>query len=108
MRDAQVIVAATPVLLLLIGIEWLVGLRRGRNTCRLNDALKCAGKVATLADQDAGPKGVFVDFFGRPASTHEAIALMAWRFHGRRRPRGPTAAALRPAPGRGERLLQPL
>ena len=47
---------------------------------RLNDALKCAGKVATLADQDAGPKGVFVDFFGRPASTHKAIALMALEF----------------------------
>ncbi|MBN9118884.1 MAG: lipid A biosynthesis acyltransferase [Planctomycetes bacterium] len=47
---------------------------------RIEDVLKESGKVATLADQDAGPKGVFVDFFGRPASTHKAIALMALKF----------------------------
>ena len=47
---------------------------------RLTEALKRGGKVATLADQDAGPRGVFVDFFGRPASTHKAIALMALEF----------------------------
>src|SRR5437879_3688232 len=35
------------------------------------------GLLATLADQDAGQRGVFVDFFGRPASTHKAVALMA-------------------------------
>jgi sterol desaturase/sphingolipid hydroxylase (fatty acid hydroxylase superfamily) len=43
MQGAQVIVLATPVFLLLIGIEWLVGLRRGRNTYRLNDALNSIG-----------------------------------------------------------------
>ena len=47
---------------------------------RLTDVLKAGGKVATLSDQDAGPRGVFVDFFGRPASTHKAIALMAIEF----------------------------
>ena len=47
---------------------------------RLNDALRRGGKVATLADQDAGPRGVFVDFFGRPASAHKAVALMALEF----------------------------
>ncbi len=47
---------------------------------RLTDALNGKGKVATLADQDAGPRGVFVDFFGRPASTHKAIALLARQF----------------------------
>jgi KDO2-lipid IV(A) lauroyltransferase len=35
------------------------------------------GIIATLADQDAGQRGLFVDFFGRPASTHKAIALLA-------------------------------
>lgn len=47
---------------------------------RLTEALAAGGKVGTLADQDAGPRGVFVDFFGRPASTHKAIALMAIEF----------------------------
>ncbi|HEV3261629.1 MAG TPA: lysophospholipid acyltransferase family protein [Gemmataceae bacterium] len=35
------------------------------------------GVIATLADQDAGQRGLFVDFFNRPASTHKAIALLA-------------------------------
>jgi KDO2-lipid IV(A) lauroyltransferase len=39
--------------------------------------LKGGGVLATLADQDAGQRGLFVDFFGRPASTHKAIALLA-------------------------------
>lgn len=47
---------------------------------RLEGVLKAGGKVATLGDQDAGPKGVFVDFFGRPASAHKAVALMAIEF----------------------------
>lgn len=48
---------------------------------RLTEALKGNAKVATLADQDAGPRGVFVDFFGRPASAHKAVALMALEFN---------------------------
>ena len=35
------------------------------------------GVIATLGDQDAGQRGLFVDFFGRPASTHKAVALLA-------------------------------
>ncbi len=33
--------------------------------------------VAFIGDQDAGRKGLFVDFFGRPASTYKSIALLA-------------------------------
>jgi KDO2-lipid IV(A) lauroyltransferase len=43
----------------------------------INAILDGGGIVATLGDQDAGPKGLFVDFFGRPASTHKAVALLA-------------------------------
>jgi KDO2-lipid IV(A) lauroyltransferase len=50
---------------------------------RLEGVLRAGGKVATLADQDAGPRGVFVDFFGRPASAHKAVALMAVEFGAR-------------------------
>jgi KDO2-lipid IV(A) lauroyltransferase len=47
---------------------------------RLTEVLEAKAKVGTLADQDAGPRGIFVEFFGRPASTHKAIALMAIEF----------------------------
>ena len=35
------------------------------------------GTMTFLADQYAGPKGCWVEFFGRPASAHKAIALLA-------------------------------
>jgi KDO2-lipid IV(A) lauroyltransferase len=34
-------------------------------------------KLCLLGDQAAGKKGCWVDFFGRPASTHKAIALFS-------------------------------
>lgn len=39
--------------------------------------LRSGQVLSFIADQDAGEKGMFVDFFGRPASTHKAIALLA-------------------------------
>lgn len=42
--------------------------------------LASGGMLATLGDQDAGQRGLYVDFFGRPASTHKAMALMALEY----------------------------
>ena len=42
--------------------------------------LESGGMLATLGDQDAGQRALYVDFFGRPASTHKAMALMALQF----------------------------
>jgi len=41
------------------------------------ELLEKKGSVSFIADQDAGRKGLFVDFFGRPASTYKAIGLLA-------------------------------
>jgi KDO2-lipid IV(A) lauroyltransferase len=48
---------------------------------RIQAVLASGGALATLADQDAGQRGQFVDFFNRPASTHKAVALLALRFN---------------------------
>lgn len=47
---------------------------------RIQAVLARNGVLATLGDQDAGPRGLFVDFFGRPASTHKAVALLALEY----------------------------
>lgn len=69
--------------------EFLLGVRekRGQRIVDKRGALKEApavldkqGAVAFIADQDAGPKGMFVDFFGRPASTYKSIGLLAMRY----------------------------
>ena len=44
---------------------------------KIQGILAKGGVIATMGDQDAGQRGLFVDFFGRPASTHKAIALLA-------------------------------
>jgi Kdo2-lipid IVA lauroyltransferase/acyltransferase len=44
---------------------------------RIEQILKEGGIISTLGDQDAGQRGLFVNFFNRPASTHKAIALLA-------------------------------
>ncbi|MDR1959698.1 MAG: lysophospholipid acyltransferase family protein [Planctomycetaceae bacterium] len=36
--------------------------------------------MAFLADQSAGPKGCWVDFFGHPASTYKAMALLSLQY----------------------------
>ena len=44
---------------------------------RIEDVLQAGNALATLGDQDAGARGLFVNFFNRPASTHKAIALLS-------------------------------
>jgi Kdo2-lipid IVA lauroyltransferase/acyltransferase len=39
--------------------------------------LNGGGVLSFLCDQDAGQNGLYVDFFGRPASTHKSIAILA-------------------------------
>lgn len=46
----------------------------------LVELLDKGGNVGLLGDQDAGRRGVFVEFFGRPASTFKSIALMALEY----------------------------
>ncbi|MBY0588957.1 lysophospholipid acyltransferase family protein [bacterium] len=41
------------------------------------ETLRDRQPLVTVADQSAGVRGLFVDFFGRPASTHKAISLLA-------------------------------
>lgn len=41
----------------------------------IEEVLQKGGLLQVLGDQSAGPKGCWVDFFGKPASYHKAIAL---------------------------------
>ncbi|MBI1831707.1 MAG: hypothetical protein HYR84_09685 [Planctomycetes bacterium] len=49
------------------------------DTRRMTELLDAGGTLCTLGDQDAGSRGLYVDFFGQPASTHKAIARLAQR-----------------------------
>jgi KDO2-lipid IV(A) lauroyltransferase len=55
-------------------------LDKNRDYELMKQVLAEGGVLATLGDQDAGQRGLFVDFFGRPASTHKAIALFALEY----------------------------
>ena len=49
-----------------------------KGAAKLMDKLTSNGaSLGFIADQDAGRKGVFVDFFGRKASTYKSIGLLA-------------------------------
>ena len=58
--------------------------RAGQNIIDKKGAAELMAKMASsgaalgfIADQDAGRKGIFVDFFGRKASTYKSIGLLA-------------------------------
>lgn len=66
--------------------EYLYGIRQKKGQKILNkkgvsndidDVLKSGATLGIIADQDAGRKGVFVDFFGRKASAYKSIGLAA-------------------------------
>jgi KDO2-lipid IV(A) lauroyltransferase len=46
-----------------------------------HELLAAGTAVGFIGDQDAGRKGIFVDFFGRPASTYKSIGLLAMAVH---------------------------
>ena len=42
---------------------------------RIQEVLEAGGILSILGDQHAGTKGVWIDFLGRPAACHKALAL---------------------------------
>lgn len=56
-------------------------LDKNEDVQEIEQVVASAGRLCTLADQDAGPRGLFVNFFGRPASTHKGIALLALQYN---------------------------
>src|SRR5260370_9324904 len=48
---------------------------------RILDLLAGGGGLGMVGDQDAGPRGLFVNFFGRPASTFKSIALLSLEYN---------------------------
>jgi KDO2-lipid IV(A) lauroyltransferase len=46
----------------------------------VTEVLEQHGAVGFIADQNAGSKGIFVDFFGRAASTYKSIGLLAMEY----------------------------
>ena len=55
-------------------------LDKNRDYQRMLDILERGGGLGLLGDQDAGPRGLFVDFLGRPASTFKSIAVLSLRY----------------------------
>ncbi len=47
----------------------------------IQSVLAAGGILGTLADQDAGSRGLYVNFFGRPASTHKAVAILSLEYN---------------------------
>jgi KDO2-lipid IV(A) lauroyltransferase len=47
---------------------------------RILDILARGGNLGMVGDQDAGQRGLFVNFLGRPASTFKSIALLSLKF----------------------------
>lgn len=69
--------------------DWLMNVRQRQGsriiakkgaTDEVTAILEQKGVVGFVADQNAGSKGIFVDFFGRKASTYKSIGLLAMQY----------------------------
>lgn len=69
--------------------EWVLGVREKKGqiilskrgvTTTAQEVLEKRGVIGFIADQNAGPKGMFVPFFGRLASTYKSIGLLAIQY----------------------------
>jgi Kdo2-lipid IVA lauroyltransferase/acyltransferase len=69
--------------------QWLLGVREKKGqrilakkgaTSEVTQVLDAGGALSLIADQDAGKKGIFVEFFGRPACTYKSIGLLAMQY----------------------------
>jgi KDO2-lipid IV(A) lauroyltransferase len=58
--------------------QYLVPKNDGYDT--ILEVLERPDAMAFLADQAAGPKGCWIEFFGRPASTYKAIGLLGLEY----------------------------
>jgi KDO2-lipid IV(A) lauroyltransferase len=55
-------------------------LDKNRDYQQMLDILERGGGLGLVGDQDAGPRGLFVDFLGRPASTFKSIAVLSLQY----------------------------
>jgi KDO2-lipid IV(A) lauroyltransferase len=69
--------------------RWILGIREARGmriitkwgaAPILQEVLRSGGRVAFIADQNAGTQRLFVPFFGRLASSYKSIGLLAMRY----------------------------
>jgi KDO2-lipid IV(A) lauroyltransferase len=70
--------------------NYLVGVRQNtgqkiidkKGASEMMESIAAEGyTLGFIADQDAGKKGIFVDFFGRKASTYKSIGLLAMTYN---------------------------
>lgn len=59
------------------GIEYVAATEVGKAAV---DAVRDGKWLGFMTDQDATKRGIFVDFFGRQASTFKGAALYSWKF----------------------------
>ncbi len=69
--------------------DWVFGVRKRQGqkivgkkgaTAEISQLLAEGSVIGFVADQNAGSKGIFVDFFGRKASTYKSIGLLAMQY----------------------------